>query len=236
MLDKVCLRTFTDTRKAVIDSFSCIGFRQSKEYTVNVNLILGSKVMMLTKGCRIILTLVLVLSFLCNAAQGEAAAKYKRTIEKYKVPEVVLVNQDGKKIDLKSYLDADKPVILDFIYGTCTTICPILSISFSNFQKKLGANVDKVRLVSISIDPDNDTPPVMKEYMERYNAREGWDFLTGKREDVIAVMKAFDAYVVNKMNHYPLTILRAPGEEDWVRINELLATSDLMREYNMLLK
>ena len=146
------------------------------------------------------------------------------------------LNQDGKRIDLRSFLGGDKPVILDFIYGTCTTICPVLSIGFSHFQKKLGPEADTVRLVSISIDPDNDTPEVMKEYLERYNARDGWDFLTGKRDDIIMVMKAFDAYVINKMNHYPLTILRGPGDEDWIRINELLSTSDLMKEYKLLLK
>jgi protein SCO1/2 len=185
---------------------------------------------------RIFLPVLFLLFFFLMVSQGEAAAKYKRTIEKYKVPDVTLVNQDGKRINLRTFLDSDRPVILDFIYGTCTTICPVLSIGYSHFQKKLGPDVDKVRLVSISIDPDNDTPQVMKEYMQRYNALEGWDFLTGKREDIIQVMKAFDAYVVNKMNHYPLTILRAPEDEEWIRINELLATSDLMREYKLLLK
>lgn len=168
--------------------------------------------------------------------QSPAETKYKRTSESYQVPDVTLVNQDGRRISLKAHLDSEKPVILDFIYGTCTTICPVLSIGFSHFQKKLGPDADKVRLVSISIDPDNDTPAVMKEYLERYNAGPGWDFLTGKREDVIMVMRAFDAYVINKMNHYPLTILHSPGEEKWIRINKLLSTSDLMKEYVLLLK
>lgn len=100
----------------------------------------------------------------------------------------------------------------------------------------MGSEADKVRLVSISIDPDSDTPAVMKAYLRRYNAREGWDFLSGKREDVIRVMKAFDAYVVNKMNHFPLTILHVPGEKEWIRITELLGTSDLMREYDLLVQ
>ena len=169
---------------------------------------------------------LILLSIFIVVNPVEAAAEYKRSIEKYQVPDVTLVNQDGKRINLQTYLDADQPVILDFIYGTCTTICPVLSIGFSHFQKKLGPEADKVRLVSISIDPDNDTPQVMKEYLQRYNAREGWDFLTGKRDDIIMVMKAFDAYVINKMNHYPLTILRGPGDKDWIRINELLSTSD----------
>jgi len=192
---------------------------------------------MISKTARqILLPGLVLLAFFMTAGQAGAAAEYKRSIEKYQVPDVTLVNQDGKRIDLRSFLGGDKPVILDFIYGTCTTICPVLSIGFSHFQKKLGPEADTVRLVSISIDPDNDTPEVMKEYLERYNARDGWDFLTGKRDDIIMVMKAFDAYVINKMNHYPLTILRGPGDEDWIRINELLSTSDLMKEYKLLLK
>ena len=192
--------------------------------------------MMLKTGRQLLLPVLFLLFSFLMASQVQAAAKYKRTVEKYKVPDVTLVNQDGKRINLKTFLDGDKPVILDFIYGTCTTICPVLSIGFSHFQKKMGPDADKVRLVSISIDPDNDTPQVMKEYLQRYNARDGWDFLTGNREDIIMVMRAFDAYVTNKMNHYPLTILHGPGEKNWIRINELLSTSDLMKEYKLLLK
>lgn len=191
---------------------------------------------MLNKIPRFSLLCLLLLYFFISAGQSQAATKYKRTIEKYQVPDVTLVNQDGERINLREFLDSDKPVILDFIYGTCTTICPVLSIGFSHFQKKLGPDAEKVRLVSISIDPDNDTPLVMKEYLQRYNGGDGWDFLTGKREEIIMVMRAFDAYVINKMNHYPITILRGPGEKEWIRINELLSTSDLMKEYNLLLK
>ena len=192
--------------------------------------------MMPNKTPELLLPVLFLLLFFSMISQVEAAAKYKRTVEKYKVPDVTLVNQDGKRITLKTFLDGDKPVILDFIYGTCTTICPVLSIGFSHFQKKMGPDADKVRLVSISIDPDNDTPQVMKEYLQRYNAQKGWDFLTGNREDIIMVMRAFDAYDTNKMNHYPLTILHGPGDENWIRINELLSTSDLMKEHKLLLK
>ena len=179
---------------------------------------------------------LLIFLFFIAASPSEGKTGYKRTLEEYQVPDVTLVNQDGKRINLKDLLDSGKPVLLDFIYGTCTTICPVLSIGFSHFQKKLGPAAGSVQLVSISIDPDNDTPEVMKEYLERYDAQPGWDFLTGNREDIIAVMRAFDAYVINKMNHYPLTILHAPGDDKWVRINELLATSDLMNEYQGLLQ
>jgi protein SCO1 len=174
-----------------------------------------------------------LLTMLCAGTGSYAGeAKYRRTIERYDVPAVTLVNQDGEKVNLRSLLlESGKPVLIDFVYATCTTICPILSAGFSNFQDRLEENTADVNLVSISIDPDNDTPEVMKAYLERYRAKPGWRFLTGNREDIIAVMRAFDAYVPNKMSHYPLTILRAPDADHWVRIYGLLGTSDLMAEY-----
>jgi len=184
----------------------------------------------------IVLVCFLLSILFINPGPSEGKPSYKRTIENYQIPNVTLVNQDGKRINFSTYLHSDKPIILDFIYGTCTTICPVLSIGLSHFQKKLGSEVQSVQLISISIDPDNDTPLIMKEYLERYDAQPSWDFLTGKREDIFLVMKAFDAFITNKMDHAPLTFLHAPGNENWIRINELLSSSELMGEYKLLLK
>lgn len=178
--------------------------------------------------------IVALIFFFVTLAGAKEGLPYKRTIEEYVVPDVILLNQDGREVQLKNYFDTDQPVILDFIYGTCTTICPVLSVSFSYFQKKLGKDLDKVKLISISIDPDNDTPELMKEHLQRYGAQPGWDAFTGKRDNIVQVLKAFDAYVANKMNHYPLTILRAPGEKKWVRIYGMLSASDLIAEYKQL--
>jgi protein SCO1/2 len=156
--------------------------------------------------------------------------KYKRTVENYTIPDVVLVNQNGDKVHLKEYLHSDKPVIVDFIYGTCTTICPVLSAGFTNLQRKLGADSQKVQLVSITIDPEHDTPKVMKEYLKRFRAKPGWDFLTGSREDINTVMRAFDAWIPDKMSHFPLNLIREPGSSKWVRIFGLMSGSEFMAE------
>ena len=174
--------------------------------------------------------------FLTALPQAQGKMYYKRTIEQYNVPDVILINQEGKEVHLKSFLDSEKPVVLDFIYGTCTTICPILSVGYAHFQKELGAKADSVQLVSISIDPDNDTPELMRAHLQRYGARPGWDILTGKRDNIVAVLTEFDAYVTNKMNHFPLTILHAPGSDSWIRLDGLLSASDIMKEYKKLAK
>jgi protein SCO1/2 len=174
----------------------------------------------------------LIFAFCSLTALNSFAAenKYVRTIENYQAPDVTLVNQDGHKVHFKTYLQSGKPVIVDFIFGTCTTICPVLSAGFANLQRKLGADSQKVRLVSISIDPEHDTPKVMKEYLKRYRAKPGWDFLTGSRKDIDIVMRAFNAYIPDKMSHFPLDIIRAPGESNWIRIYGLMSGSEFLAE------
>ena len=186
---------------------------------------------MIIKTTRVLLCMVAI-SFLpvtgtLNRALAEEKG-YKRSVEKYTVPDVVLVNQDGAKVRLKDLLQTDTPVVLDFIFGTCTTICPILSAGYVNLQNKLGP--DSPRLVSISIDPEHDTPKVMKDYLKRFQAKPGWDFLTGSREDIDKVMTAFGAYSQNKMSHYPLTLIRSPRDGSWIRLFGLMGTVELMSE------
>jgi protein SCO1/2 len=156
--------------------------------------------------------------------------KYQRTVESYLVPDVVLVNQDGAKVRLKKLVESGKPVIVDFIYGTCTTICPVLSAGFAQFQKKVGPDTQKFQLISITIDPENDTPKILKEYLKRYGAKPGWDFLTGSRDDIDKVMEAFNAYIPDKMSHRPLSFIRSPSDGKWVRIFGLVSSADFMSE------
>jgi protein SCO1/2 len=178
--------------------------------------------------CLVVIFPVTFIETLDRAWAGEKA--YKRSIEQYVVPDVVLVDQNGTKVRLKDLLQTDKPVVLDFIFGTCTTICPILSAGYVNLQHKLGSDPQAIRLVSISIDPEHDTPKVLKEYLRRYRAKQGWDFLTGSREDIDKVMMAFGAYVQDKMSHYPLTLIRSPHDGTWIRLFGLMSTVEFMNE------
>lgn len=176
--------------------------------------------------------LLVLMTVILQAAPVQAESKkYKRTVEKYTIPDVVLVNQDGKKVRLQSLLKGDTPVVVDFIYGTCTTICPVLSAGFINLQSKLGSTGQNVRLISITIDPENDSPKVMKEYLKRYRAKPGWDFLTGSRADIDSVMKGFNAYIPDKMSHYPLNLIRDQKDGSWVRLFGLLGSREFLEEY-----
>lgn len=185
--------------------------------------------MLAVKALLFLLFLPMALTCPAPGAHAESTT-YKRSIEKYAVPDVTLIDQNGKKIRFKNLMESDKPIIVDFIFGTCTTICPVLSAGYANLQQKLGPDTRKVQLVSISIDPENDSPKVLREYLKRYRAKNGWDFFTGSRADIDKVMRAFNAYIPNKMSHYPLTLIRMPSNGNWIRIFGLLSSSEFISE------
>ncbi|HTZ17963.1 MAG TPA: SCO family protein [Dissulfurispiraceae bacterium] len=177
------------------------------------------------------LVITFMLFTLAVPARGADRPEYKKTVHDYDAPDVTLFNQDGKRVNFRSLIGQGKVVIMDFIFGTCTTICPVLSASFVNFQNRLGPESAKIQLLSISIDPEHDTPRVLKDYLKKFRARPGWDFLTGNRENIERVTHAFDAYTADKMAHFPLTFVYSPVQKRWFRIDGLVATSELMSEY-----
>jgi protein SCO1/2 len=128
-------------------------------------------------------------------------------------------------------LDQPGPVVLQFIFTTCPSICPLLSTALSAAQAEMG---EGVRLVSISIDPEYDTPARLRDYARRFKAGPRWRFLTGGREDVAAVQKAFGAWRVNKMSHEPLTFLRRAAGEPWVRLAGPVGAGELAAEVRRL--
>jgi protein SCO1 len=154
----------------------------------------------------------------------------QRSEAQYTVPNVTLVRDDGKTISLPAELDDGRPVILNFIYTSCTAICPLTSQVFEQFQKRLGNSHQAVHLVSISIDPEQDTPARLRAYAKQFDAEPGWDHYTGTMAASISAQRAFDAYRGDKMSHTPLTLLRAAPGKPWIRIDGFASANDLLAE------
>src|SRR5262245_45368029 len=100
-------------------------------------------------------------------------------------PNVPLVNQDGTTVHLYDDLLKGKAVAINLIYTRCKDECPLETARMVQLQHILGDRVGRdIFFYSISIDPEHDTPEVLKAYMEKYGVRPGWQFLTGKKEDI----------------------------------------------------
>ncbi len=124
--------------------------------------------------------------------------------------------------------------MVNFIFTTCTTICPVMSGIFAQVQKELGPESAEVRMISVSIDPEYDTPERLREYAERFGAGPQWQFLTGDIDDIVAVQKSFDVYRGNKMSHEPTTLLRKSASDPWVRLDGIASAAEIVAEYRQL--
>ena len=149
----------------------------------------------------------------------------------YTVPPVVLRNQDGEAVALQELLSGEQPVMVNFIFTTCTAICPALSAIFQQVQSELGGERDQLHLVSVSIDPEEDTPARLREYARQFDAGDTWHFLTGSLADSIAVQQAFESDRGDKGNHAPVTLFRASVHAPWVRFEGFVPPSVLVQEF-----
>jgi protein SCO1/2 len=115
-----------------------------------------------------------------------------------KVPDFKFVNQLGDTITNDSLLG--KVYVIDFFFTTCPTICTPMSMNMSKISESLKSQKD-FRTVSITIDPKHDTPPVLKEYAQKYDANNNWYFLTGDKETTYKLSReGFNSYVSESDN------------------------------------
>jgi protein SCO1/2 len=163
---------------------------------------------------------------------GSRARRVARTVvPQPAIRDVALVDHDGRQTSLRELLDTDKPVLVNFIFTSCTTICPVMTTGFAQLQDRLGVEREGARLVSISIDPEIDTVETLRSYAARYQAGESWRFLTGTSAAVEAAQRAFGAYRGGKNNHAPVTFFRLSPGSPWQAIDGLSSGETLLRAY-----
>lgn len=162
-----------------------------------------------------------ILAFALVASAGTATAQETETFTPERIPDAALVDQDGRKVQFYTDLVAGKVVVVNFVFTTCTTICPPMGASFGKLQKSLGDRAGRdVHLISLSIDPITDTPPRLSAWAEKFGRTPGWTLVTGPRAEINAVLRALGAYVGNKLDHAPIALVGRDGGE-WLRVSGL---------------
>jgi protein SCO1 len=133
----------------------------------------------------LVLIPILTLGLLLWLRNVEVSALRHRTVSSYgTVPAFQLTNQNGQAFGSAQL--AGKIWIADFIYTTCPGPCPMISGRMSELQKPLEKT--DVHLVSFSVDPEKDTPAVLRNYAEKLQAEPGrWDFLTGSKPAIYTI-------------------------------------------------
>lgn len=158
-----------------------------------------------------------------------------------KAPDFILLNQDGTRFESAKL--RGKVVVIDFIYTTCTDVCPLFTANFAQLQRTLNKeHAGDVFFISITTDPEVDSPKVLKAYAQRYGADfTNWAFLTGTEKQLKAVWKGLDIRVIRKgrglVQHTSLTtILDRQGLRRFNHLGEKWQTKDVLADISTLLE
>jgi protein SCO1/2 len=146
------------------------------------------------------------------------------------IPDVELLDQDGRKVRFYSDLVRGKVVAINFIFTTCTTICPPLGATFARVQRELGERAGRdVQLISVSVDPATDTPERMKAWGAKFKAGPGWTFVTGSKPQVSELLSALAASTARREDHTPTVLIGNDATGQWTRAYGLTTPSRIVK-------
>jgi len=176
--------------------------------------------------------LVLVLAGAVSAQQPAAPATTNGTenaAAKY-FTDIELVNQNGEKMRFYSDLLQGKTVVIDSFFATCQGSCLPMTRNLEKVQDALGDRLGKdARIISISVDPTVDTPAELKAFAKKFQARPGWYFLTGSKENVEFVLKKLGQFVEDKNDHYNIFIIGNERTGLWKKAFGLAKSEEIVK-------
>lgn len=164
--------------------------------------------------------MVLSAAAILGTMSGQASAGSRWGADYF--PDVTLTTQHGKQVRLYEDLLKGRSVAINVIYTSCTDECPLETARMAEVQRLLGAHAGKdIQFYSISIDPEHDTPEVLKAYADKFNVGPGWLFLTGKKEDIKLVTRKLglsrNSDAANRDGHASSLMLGNEPAGQWMR-------------------
>ena len=148
---------------------------------------------------------------------------------KVSIPDSVVLDQNNRKLRFYTDLIKGRTVAINFIFTSCTTICPPLTANFAKVQKLMRERGMKdLQLISVSVDPETDTPQKLKSYAEMFQAGPGWTFVTGTRAELEPLWRAFSVYTSNKQDHPATVVIGNDAQHRWTYASGLTSAGKLV--------
>lgn len=145
-----------------------------------------------------------------------------------RIPDVRVYDQNGARINFYTDLVRGKTVAINFIFTTCTTICPPMTATFRRVQRELKTGAVEAQLISVSVDPATDTPERLRDFAAKFGAEPGWTFVTGDKREIDSLLKAFGVAVADKNDHTPMILIGNDAANVWTRAYGLSSPASLM--------
>jgi len=146
-----------------------------------------------------------------------------------RIPDVSVLDQNGKALNFYTDLVRGKVVAINFVFTTCTTICPPLTATFRRVQQQLAEQNSSAQLISVSVDPAIDTPERLRDFAAKFKAEPGWAFVTGNTSDISSLLQQLGVAVTNKNDHTPMILIGNDEAGYWTRAYGLSSPTSLVK-------
>jgi cytochrome oxidase Cu insertion factor (SCO1/SenC/PrrC family) len=145
------------------------------------------------------------------------------------VPDIEVVNQHGRHVRFNSQVVEGRIAIVTGFFTTCSSMCPITQEKLSQVARLLGPRLGKdVVIVSVSVDPQNDTPGRMKDWGEKFHIGPGWTLLSGNPAEVDTLLKSLGLSVPLPQRHQSALMVGSTAT-GWVRISSWTSAEKLAK-------
>jgi len=151
------------------------------------------------------------------------------SISSSRIPDIRVYDQNGKPLKFYSEIIKGNTVAIDFVFTTCTTICPLLTATFSRVQQNLTGRALRVQLISISVDPTTDTPERLHDFAAKFRVGPGWTFVTGDKDDINSLLLALEVGVGDKNDHTSRIVIGNDATDYWTTTSGSSSPSALVR-------
>jgi len=145
----------------------------------------------------------------------------------FTLPDVTVFTQEGAAVRFPD-LAKNRIAVMNFVFTSCTTICPTMGATFARVQSLLGDRAGDVALISVSIDPANDTPERLAAWSKRLGAKPGWTLVTGSKSDIDRILKAVGLYTADPTAHAPVVLVGDAARGRWQRVDGLATPSAII--------
>jgi len=171
---------------------------------------------------RYIAVLAVLLMTCARNSQGQAAVHLR-------IPDVELLNQEGRTVRFASDVIKDRVAVIDTVFTTCTTICPVMGVNYARLAKTLKDRLGReVVMVSVSVDPLNDTPGQLKDWSAKFYSGPGWVLLTGPKAQVDTLLKSLGLFTPERQDHQS-TVLIGSAAAGWTRASALSSANQWVK-------
>ncbi len=161
---------------------------------------------------------------------GSAAAEQPSPDENY-FTDVELVTQDGQTVRLYHDLMADRIVVFNAFFTECTGVCPLMAKKLAALQREFAQHMGKdLHLISMSVDPIQDSPRELAKFAERYGAGPGWYFIGGNKANVDLALAKLGQYVDDREAHSNILLMGNLRTGLWKKVMGLADETELARQ------